>query len=161
MVDRIGVDYFGHVVSASLSIHATEEVLIHVGPLGHLRELYLMGLEVTDEGLAQPQGSGRPENLDLTGAKVNNDGLMSLEGLTKLEVLNLAHADRVGDAGLVHLRGLTGLRTLALYNTGVTVAGVWLAATGPAGGRRSSIELLTDAGTAEIVKVPPGVNFYP
>ena len=124
MVDRMGVDYFGHVVSASLSTHATEEVLIHVGRLGHLRELYLMGLPVTDEGLAHLKGLADLRILDLTGARVSNDGLMSLEGLTKLEVLNFAYADRVGDAGLVHLRGLTGLRTLALYNTGVTVAGV-------------------------------------
>ena len=41
-----------------------------------------------------------------------------------LQVLSLAYADKVGDAGLVHLRKLTRLRTLALYNTGVTVAGV-------------------------------------
>jgi internalin A len=44
----------------------------------------------------------------------------------------------VSDAGLRHLKGLTRLELLQLYNTGIT-----------------------DAGTAEILKALPGLNFYP
>ena len=44
----------------------------------------------------------------------------------------------VSDAGLRHLKGLTRLKLLQLYDTGIT-----------------------GAGTAEIIKALPGVSFYP
>jgi hypothetical protein len=124
MIDCLGVDSFGHVVSARLSLTAKEAILIHVGRLGRLQELYLAGLLVTDEGLAPLKGLTDLESLDLTGAAVSNEGLAGLEGLTNLRELSLAYANNVGDAGLVHLSNLRNLRTLALYNTRVTVAGV-------------------------------------
>jgi len=44
--------------------------------------------------------------------------------MTNLEVLDVGLCEDVRDAGLVHLRGLTGLRELNLRCTKVTDAGL-------------------------------------
>jgi hypothetical protein len=131
LVDRLGVDCFGHVVFAGLSPlsayrspAATDAALVHLGRLGWLRELSLSGVPVTDEGLVHLKGLTRLQVLDLTGTEVTDEGLVSLEGLTGLRELSLAHALGISDAGLVYLRGLTSLRRLVPYNSRVTVAGV-------------------------------------
>jgi hypothetical protein len=61
--------------------------------------------------------------LQLSGTRVNNAGLAHLKGLTGLRVLWL-YDTQVSDAGLVHLRGLTGLRVLNLRSTLVSTGGV-------------------------------------
>jgi hypothetical protein len=55
--------------------------------------------------------------------EVGDAGLVHLKGLTELRELNL-RSTKVSDAGLAHLRGLTGLRKLDLRHTKVTTAGV-------------------------------------
>jgi len=59
----------------------------------------------------------------LRGPKVSDAGLVHLKGLTKLRTLSLDRT-QVSDAGLVHLKELTQLRTLTLYNTKVSDAGL-------------------------------------
>ena len=49
---------------------------------------------------------------------------MRTEGLTGLETLNLGHNTEVTNAGLVHLKELTGLKVLYLFDTKVTDAGL-------------------------------------
>jgi len=61
--------------------------------------------------------------LQLSGTRVNNAGLAHLKGLTGLRVLWL-YDTQVSDMGLVHLQGLTGLRVLNLRSTLVSVGGV-------------------------------------
>jgi hypothetical protein len=61
--------------------------------------------------------------LQLSSTRVNNAGLVYLRGLTGLRVLWL-YDTQVGDTGLVHLYGLTGLRVLNLRSTLVSSAGV-------------------------------------
>ncbi|MBI3301142.1 MAG: hypothetical protein HYZ72_03560 [Deltaproteobacteria bacterium] len=61
--------------------------------------------------------------LQLSSTRVNNAGLSHLRGLTGLRVLWL-YDTQVSDAGLVHLQGLTGLRVLNLRSTLVSRAGV-------------------------------------
>ena len=61
--------------------------------------------------------------LQLSGTRVNNAGLAHIKGLTGLRVLWL-YDTQVSDAGLVHLRGLTGLRVLNLRSTLVSTGGV-------------------------------------
>jgi hypothetical protein len=46
-----------------------------------------------------------------------------LKGLTGLRELDLYNMKKITDAGLVHLKGLTGLRELVLYGTKITDAG--------------------------------------
>lgn len=54
---------------------------------------------------------------------VRDAGLVHLRGLTGLRELNL-RGTKVSDAGLVHLKALTGLRKLDLRHTKVSEAGV-------------------------------------
>jgi hypothetical protein len=54
---------------------------------------------------------------------VGDAGLVHLKGLSSLRELNL-RCTKVTDAGLVHLKGLTGLRKLDIRYTKVTPAGV-------------------------------------
>ncbi len=61
--------------------------------------------------------------LQLSGTRVNNAGLAHIKGLTGLRVLWL-YDTQVSDTGLVHLQGLTGLRVLNLRSTLVSVGGV-------------------------------------
>lgn len=61
--------------------------------------------------------------LQLSGTRVTNAGLSHLRGLTGLRVLWL-YDTRISDAGLVHLQGLTGLRVLNLRSTLVSSGGI-------------------------------------
>jgi hypothetical protein len=61
--------------------------------------------------------------LQLSGTRVTNAGLSHLRGLTGLRVLWL-YDTPISDAGLVHLQGLSGLRVLNLRSTLVSPAAV-------------------------------------
>ena len=79
LVDRIGVDYFGHVTSVGLSPTETDSAITHVG---HLTQL---------------------QRLTINGSSVSDAGLTHLKGLTTLSVLGLGNT-QVTDAGLAHLK---------------------------------------------------------
>jgi hypothetical protein len=57
------------------------------------------------------------------GTRVSDAGLVHLKGLTGLQWLHLDET-QVSDAGLVHLKGLTGLQRLGLGGTQVSGAGL-------------------------------------
>jgi hypothetical protein len=61
--------------------------------------------------------------LQLSGTRVTNAGLSHLRGLTGLRVLWL-YDTPISDAGLVHLQELTGLRVLNLRSTLVSPGAV-------------------------------------
>jgi hypothetical protein len=65
----------------------------------------------------------KPLDVNLAGTKVTDAGLVHLKGMTGLQELYL-NGTKVTDAGLVHLKGLTELQWLDLDNTEVTGAGV-------------------------------------
>ncbi len=65
-----------------------------------------------------------PVSVDLSYNPVTDADLALLRKVTQLEVPLLKKNTPVGDAGLVHLRGLTRLYSLTLNNTQVTDAGV-------------------------------------
>src|SRR5437867_2006625 len=48
LVDRLGVDYFDHVVLINLAGRGSDADLIHIGQLRGLEELYISGPSVTD-----------------------------------------------------------------------------------------------------------------
>jgi internalin A len=99
LVDRIGVDYFGHVTTV-FARHSSDAELAHIGNLSRLEYLILGESPVTDAGLVH------------------------LERLNNLRALNLQHNTNVSDAGLVHLKSLTSLRELGLGDTAVSDAGL-------------------------------------
>lgn len=126
LVDRLGVDYFGHVVFVQVyPDHGRAdagEVLSHISRLGRLKILNLFGPSVTDARLACLDGLTSLQELKLNGAKVSGSGLEHLNGLTGLKVLRFEDTP-VGDAGLIDLRELSGLKELWLYRTRVTDSG--------------------------------------
>lgn len=99
LVDHVGIDYLSTVRQAFLTERDLEGVTDHVGRLGQLERLYLVGPSMTDARLVH------------------------IEGLTKLQGLSLDDS-KVSDAGLVHLKGLRRLKSLNLEGTKVTAAGV-------------------------------------
>lgn len=100
LVDRIGIDYFGHVTQVRLvaTPKLSTSELMHISQLGRLQEL------------------------DLHRSPVDDAALSYVEGLTELQSLRLFHTE-VGDGGLAHLKRLSQLRTLSIENTKVTDAG--------------------------------------
>ncbi len=123
LVDRLGVDYFGHVVEVDLFGRASDAKMAQIGQLDRVKTLILCQSPVTDAGLVQLEGMAELEGLHLGGTGVGDAGMAHLEGLTGLKQLKLDDT-QVGDAGLDRLRGLTGLRLLVLSNTRVTDSGL-------------------------------------
>jgi Leucine-rich repeat (LRR) protein len=146
LVDRIGVDYFGHAVVAWLpeeagavlpvvgklsqlegldlaGLRLTDEGLAHVKRLTKLTFLSVHGTQVTDVGLADLKALSKLSALDLGDTRVTDLGIDYLKGLNELSVLNLG-STKVSDAGLVHLTGLSKLSLLNLIDTDVTDTGI-------------------------------------
>ena len=138
LVDRMGVDYFGHVTAVSLP-RATDAGIVQVARLTQLQQLIMhpssmddVGVisffdvnrpRVTSAGLVHLKGLTDLLRLDVEGTGISDPGLAELTGLSKLSDLDLSFTD-VTDAGLKHLLGLTKLCDLELDGTGVTEAGM-------------------------------------
>ncbi|MGD0900670.1 MAG: hypothetical protein ABR915_22790 [Thermoguttaceae bacterium] len=91
--------------------------------LPQLRELYLAGARITDDGLAALGALTQLQVLILTGTGVSDAGLEHIRGLRQLQVLWLGRTG-VTDSGLAHLTGMLRLQYLDLYGTKVTDAGL-------------------------------------
>jgi internalin A len=152
LVERLGVDYFGHVAIVSLNMLAkppiTEAVMEQIGRLDqlevlqasgakgvtdvgvahlrgltHLRELRLGGAKVTGAGLVHLRGMTGLKQLDLQDIPLTDADLSNLEGLTRMEILTLT-SPWITDAGLAHLKGMTQLKRLNLPLTGIRGEGL-------------------------------------
>jgi internalin A len=142
----VGVDCLYSVVSVGLYGPGTDADLDRIGKLGHLRQLNILGAQVTDAGLAHLEGitglralylSNMPITdagldhltlsklrwLSLQNTAITDASLAHLRGSADLEFLSL-NGTRITDAGLVHLSGLTSLTELSLENSAVTDAGL-------------------------------------
>ena len=84
--------------------------------------LILCGTDATDSLLSQNKGMN-VITLDLSSTNVTDAGLVHLIGMTRLKTLLLENA-QVTDAGLTHLKGLTSLHKLTLDSAQVTDAGL-------------------------------------
>ena len=122
LVDRIGVDYFGHVVSVSLP-DKPDAVCEQVGRLTRLERLTFGYSQLGDAGLAHLRGLTNLTYLDLRGTKVTDAGLANLKRMTSLKCIDLSDT-QVSDAGLAHLKGLTSLTEIELNETRISDAGL-------------------------------------
>ncbi len=68
LVDRLGVDYFGHVVSVALREPGSPSALRNIGRLSHVKILDLHGPFVTDAGLEHLEGLPALGLLDVRGS---------------------------------------------------------------------------------------------
>jgi internalin A len=123
LVDRLGVDYFGHVAHVWFREPPSDEILAQVGHLGGLEILSLSGSRVSDAGLVHLSGLTQLKRLVLDDTRITDAGLAHLEGLYQLETLTLART-AITDAGLAHLKRLTRLKELDLSGTQSTGSGL-------------------------------------
>jgi hypothetical protein len=124
LVERLGVDYFGDVVVASLGNNPGDADLDRVGRLAKLVTIQIgQSNEITDAGLAHLAGLIYLENLSLRGTKVTGPGLANLRSMTRLKTLSLSGLP-LNDADLAHIEGLTDLETLDLSGVPVTDVGL-------------------------------------
>jgi len=118
LVDRVGVDYFGSVVSAELFEAGSDAEMVHIGRLRRLEELYLYASgashtpisRLTDAGIAHIAGLGRLRFMTLSSNRVGNPGLTHLEGLTGLEELTITMTQATPDGVAALRRSLPKLR---------------------------------------------------
>lgn len=78
---------------------------------------------VADNDLVHLKGLTHLKELSLIGADISDKGLRHLHPLQRLERINLSHT-RITDKGLEHLKGLKGIREISISYTLVTPAGV-------------------------------------
>ena len=101
LVDRTGVDYFGHVnyVTFFDSSTPTDATIEQVGRLSQLEELFLVK-SLDDTGVAHLEGLSKLSRLDLFGTKVTDAGLVASEGAEKsVQPQPRPHADHRRWAG--------------------------------------------------------------
>jgi internalin A len=89
LVDFIGVDYFGHISSATID-GETDAVIAEIERLIRLQRLVFIGSSISDSGLAHLKGLNNLSTLYLGDGQVTNAGLEHLNGLTKLRMLCFA-----------------------------------------------------------------------
>ena len=100
--------------------------------IGAIEALQLLDLsfcgDVTDAGLEHLRGLKNLRRLNLAGTALTDAGLASIGELTALEELDvsgdLIRRGSLDGSGLRHLKALTRLRRLSLYNTFVDDAGL-------------------------------------
>jgi hypothetical protein len=104
-----------------------------LGKTKELRVLSLSSTQVRDEGMAHLRQLEKIERLDLSSTFVSDRGLLDVGTLGTLKDLDLGRQvqpikgeqyGRIGDAGVAHLAGLKGLRSLNLRYTQVTSEGL-------------------------------------
>jgi len=130
LIDHLGIDYFGSVVTVDLiprrandPARADDATLALVGQLGRLDGLRLTGTAVTDAGLVYLTGLIGLRDLQLGNTQITDAGLAHLKGLKELRGLLLFNTP-ITDAGLDHLKSLNSLVLLDLAGTKVTDDGV-------------------------------------
>jgi hypothetical protein len=130
LIDHVGIDYFGSVVTVDLipsrindAARANDATMAFVAQLSRLDSLRLTGTAVTDAGLVHLKGLTGLEDLELGNTQITDVGLAQLKSLTALRQLLLFNTS-ITDAGLSHLKELPNLALLDLSRTKVTDDGV-------------------------------------
>jgi hypothetical protein len=130
LIDHLGIDYFGSVVTVDLipsrfncPHRADDATIALIGQLGRLDSLRLTGTAVTDAGLAHLKDLTGLRDLQLGSTQITDAGLAHLEGLIELRSL-LLFGTTITDAGIGHLKKLPQLVLLDVTGTRVTDDGV-------------------------------------
>ena len=120
-----------HREGATLTLHwdAVDEDLRALSKHQGVTHLYLAkghrgGPHITDAGLGALSGWVSLKVLELSGLDLSDAGLAHLRGLTGLHELWLDFSSRITDAGLVHLGRLIHLRVLRFHGAPLTDAGL-------------------------------------
>ena len=93
------------------------------GSEGTVRELYLQGIYITDEGLPKLAGVNGLQRLHLHKAPISDVGLERLARFPDLSGLSLGRLD-VTDRGLAHLAGFKSLKRLVVEGPRIGTEGV-------------------------------------
>ena len=112
--------HFAHLADAP---QVTDESLVHLKPLVHLRVLEISHPKISDAGLEHLAGLTQLEHLGLRRTAITGFGFDYLKGFKKLKTLDLAFT-KFDDAGLQYIEGWTNLRELYLSSTDITDAGL-------------------------------------
>jgi hypothetical protein len=125
LVDRIGVDHFGHVTDVWLCspVPNRDRSLPSVATFQRLERLTVFAPSFGNVEMAQLEGLANLQVLDLSRTSVSDDGLATLRSLRRLVCLQLGQT-QISDAGVVHIQNLTKLEFLNLQGTKVTDAGL-------------------------------------
>lgn len=92
----------------------TDEGLAKLKHLPNLKRLFLRTMHIAGPGLAYLQDLASLRYLELHSAPITDDLLAHLESMKNLEGVSLEMIEKITDAGLTHLNGLTKLRKLNL-----------------------------------------------
>ncbi len=157
LVKRVGVDYFDGVVRVALTGKDSAAALSYIGDLPHLKSLFLDVPNLTDADLVNLKGLHELELLSLND-KVSDAGMKHLKGLSGLGKLYLGRT-RISDAGLAELEPLGSLGKLSLAETDVSDAGL-AHLKKPAGLRHLDLHRtrVTDAGVRDLLQARPSLE---
>jgi hypothetical protein len=154
----------------------TDAGVAYLERLRNLKALELQGASMTDEGVAHLGKLSRLEILKIDRNPITDAGPAKLGPLMGLKLLYVGGArqqedeegairtfrsDEITDAGLVHLKGLTELRTLSIEGTGVTDQGLQHLV-----GLRKLTDLyvggarITDVGAKALQRAIPGLRIH-
>ena len=122
--DLLGVDFFDQPDFANVygSMH-TDDALDALKRLDQVHSVWICGGNGTDAGLESLKALKQLLWLKLCYIRVTGAGMRHVGALHALKGLSLIDA-QIRDVDLVDLEGLSQLRVLDLYHTGVTQAGV-------------------------------------
>jgi Leucine-rich repeat (LRR) protein len=170
---------------------ATDDALRAIAGLTEIQRIYLWDAQVTDAGLEYLRGMKKLRYLHLSNSRITDQGLEILGSISSLEGLSMqgnaftnrglasvaqlgrlkslwvcarredTSPERISDDGLVHLKALSNLETLALQHTLVTDAGLEHLEALP---RLKAVYLngsrITERGTISLKKAIPGVTVH-
>jgi internalin A len=120
----INLEYLS--LSAGNDIKFQDAALANLSEMSRMRVLSLSECQLTGSGLKYLQKMEHLESLDLRSTAISDESLKNIAGLTQLRILQLDwnKGQGITDAGLVHLKSLTNLRELHLWDAQITDAGL-------------------------------------
>jgi serine/threonine protein kinase/Leucine-rich repeat (LRR) protein len=102
----------------------TDAGLKHFREYKNLKEFHAYNAPMGDQGVEALKDCENLNILTLAQTRVSNTGLAHLKRMTKLTALSLFNVQAVNDDGLKHLTGLKNLTSLDLTGTQVTAGGI-------------------------------------
>jgi serine/threonine protein kinase/Leucine-rich repeat (LRR) protein len=105
----------------------TDDALVYIGQLRHLRELTLFSTRITDAGLAHLHELTKLQSLHLAMTDITDDGLAHLATMKQLEWLAFVKCRRLTGSGFRHLGQLQKLKYLDMNMTSLNDEGLrWI-----------------------------------